>query len=407
MKAMILKQRESLTADPLASIDMAPPRSVRHMLWFLAAAAGLAVANLYYAQPLAATIATSLGVSARALGGALTLSQVGYALGMLLLVPLGDGRERRSLMVATALAASVSLIATAAAPDFAALAADSLLLGFASSLPQMIVPYAASLVPAEERGAAIGTVMGGLLTGILLSRTLSGTLSSLIGWRATFACAAGLMAVLAVVLRLVLPRQSPAEPLPWVAIVRSLPGLVRGEPLLRIHAAVGAMGFASFSAFWSTLSFHLATMGYGSRAAGMFGAVGVAGIAAAPVAGRLAGRVTPALINAVGLTSAALGFVLFLVSSRSLLVLGLGVVLLDAGVQASHLANQTVIFGLAPERRNRLNAVYMVSYFVGGAIGTGAASVAWSRGGWAGVCVTGIVFALAGLLPLLAARAAR
>jgi predicted MFS family arabinose efflux permease len=271
----------------------------------------------------------------------------------------------------------------------------------------MIVPYAASLVPAEERGAAIGTVMGGLLTGILLSRTLSGTLSSLIGWRATFACAAGLMAVLAVVLRFVLPRQSPAEPLPWVAVVRSLAGLVRGEPLLRIHAAVGAMGFASFSVFWSTLSFHLATMGYGSRAAGMFGAVGVAGIAAAPVAGRLAGRVAPSLINAVGLTAAALGFVLFLVSSRSLVVLGLGVVLLDAGVQASHLANQTVIFGLAPERRNRLNAVYMVSYFVGGAIGTGAASIAWSRGGWAGVCATGIVFALAGLLPLLAARAAR
>jgi len=249
----------------------APPRSVRHTLWFLAAAAGLAVANLYYAQPLAATMATSLGVSARALGGALTLSQVGYALGMLLLVPLGDGRERRSLMVATALAASASLLATAAAPDFAALAAGSLLLGFASSLPQMIVPYAASLVPAEERGAAIGTVMGGLL-----------------------------------VLRLVLlPRQSPAEPLPWVAIVRSLAGLVRGEPLLRIHAAVGAMGFASFSVFWSTLSFHLATMGYGSRAAGMFGAVGVAGIAAAPVAGRLAGRVAPSLINAVGLTSSA------------------------------------------------------------------------------------------------------
>jgi predicted MFS family arabinose efflux permease len=389
------------------SAPVPPPRSVRHTLWFLAAAAGLAVANLYYAQPLAATIATSLGVSARALGGALTLSQVGYALGMLLLVPLGDGRERRSLMVATALAASASLIATAAAPDFAALAASSLLLGFASSLPQMIVPYAASLVPAEERGAAIGTVMGGLLTGILLSRTLSGTLSSVIGWRATFACAAGLMAVLAVVLRLVLPRQSPAEPLPWIVIVRSLGGLVRDEPLLRIHAAVGAMGFASFSVFWSTLSFHLATMGYGSRAAGMFGAVGIAGVAAAPVAGRLAGRVTPALINAVGLTAAALGFALFLVSSRSLVVLGLGVVLLDAGVQASHLANQTVIFGLAPERRNRVNAVYMVSYFVGGAIGTGAASVAWSRAGWAGVCATGILFALAGLLPLLAARGAR
>jgi predicted MFS family arabinose efflux permease len=278
-------------------------------------------------------------------------------------------------------------------------------LGFASSLPQMIVPYAASLVPAQERGAAIGTVMGGLLTGILLSRTLSGTLSSVIGWRATFACAAGLMASLAIALRVVLPRQSPAEPLRWVTVVGSLAGLVRTEGLLRRHAMVGAMGFASFSAFWSTLSFHLATMGYGSRTAGLFGAIGVAGIAAAPVAGRLAGRIAPSLINAVGLTAAALGFALFLVSSRSLAVLGLGVVLLDAGVQASHLANQTVIFGLSPERRNRLNAVYMVSYFAGGALGTAVASVAWSQGGWAGVCGAGIVFALGGMLPLLPSRA--
>jgi predicted MFS family arabinose efflux permease len=381
-------------------VTVLPVRTVRRTLWFLAAAAGLAVANLYYAQPLAATMATSFGVSARALGAALTLLQVGYALGMLLLVPVGDGRERRSLMVVTALAASVALVATATAPDYALLAASSLVLGFASSLPQMIVPYAASLVPAEERGGAIGTVMGGLLTGILLSRTLSGTLSSVIGWRATFAFAAGLMAVLAGLLRLLLARQSPAEPLPWLTIIRSLGGLVRSERLLRLHALVGAMGFACFSAFWSTLSFHLATLGYGSRAAGLFGAVGIVGVAAAPVAGRLAERVRPALINAVGLLASAFGFVLFLASARSLFILGLGVVFLDAGVQSSHLANQTIIFGLAPERRNRLNAVYMVSYFVGGAVGTAAASVAWSQCGWTGVCVTGIAFALAGILPL-------
>ncbi len=380
------------------------PRSTSGTLWFLAAAAGLAVANLYYAQPLAATIAADLRVPAEAIGGAMTLSQIGYALGMLLLVPLGDGRERRGLMTVTAGAASIALLATAASPDYPWLAASSLVLGFASSLPQMIVPYAAGMVPPEERGAAIGTVMGGLLTGILLSRTLSGTLASVFGWRSTFVFAAAIMATLAIFVRAVLPEQRPAEPLPWAAIVGSLGKLLRAEPLLRLHAIVGAMGFAAFSAFWSTLSFHLETLGYGSRTAGLFGIVGVSGIAAAPIAGRLAGRVRPQLINLVGLFAAALGFAVFASAPRSLVVLGLGIVLLDGGVQASHLANQTVIIGLAPERRNRLNAVYMVSYFAGGALGTAIASAAWSRGGWRAVCGTGAGLALAGTLPLVRAR---
>ncbi|HET9959131.1 MAG TPA: MFS transporter, partial [Polyangiaceae bacterium] len=273
----------------------------------LAVVAGLSVANLYYAQPLAAMMAETYHVKSSAIGVTLMLSQVGYALGMLLLVPLGDGRERRGLMVTTAVAASGSLLLVALAPSYAALAAASLLLGFASSLPQMAVPFAVGLVPAEERGRAIGSVMGGLLTGILLSRTASGMLASGVGWRTTFVCAAVAMALTALVLRTALPTQLPAEPLAYRRILASLVEVVRSEPLLRRHALVGALGFGSFSVFWSTLAFHLATLGYGSKVAGLFGAVGVVGIVAAPIAGRLSTRVQPALLNVFGLLAVVLG----------------------------------------------------------------------------------------------------
>jgi predicted MFS family arabinose efflux permease len=372
----------------------------RPALLLLAAIAGVSVANLYYAQPLAAMMAGSLRVSASGIGLALMLCQVGYALGMLLLVPLGDGRERRGLMLVTALGASGMLLLVAAAPSFPALAVSCLLLGFASCLPQMALPFAVGLVPLAERGRAIGLVMGGLLAGILLSRTVSGTLAAVIGWRATFACASALMVVVAIALRAALPRQEPEQPLPWATIVRSLAGVVRGQPVLRRHSLVGACGFASFSVFWSTLSFHLERLGHGSSTAGLFGVIGVVGIAAAPIVGRLSGTVRPTHINVAGLVCVVLGFGVLGAGNASLLALGLGVVLLDVGVQASHLANQTIIFGLNPALRNRINAVYMVSYFIGGALGTIAAAAVWERWGWMGVSVLGAGFAGLGLLPL-------
>ena len=367
----------------------------------MAVVAAVSVANLYYAQPLAAMIGRELRVGAGSMGVAQMLCQLGYALGMLLLVPLGDGRERRALMAITALAAGAMLLLTAAVPGFRTFAAVSLALGFASCLPQMAVPFAVGLVPPAERGHAIGTVMAGLLAGILLSRTASGTLAGAIGWRATFEAAAGLMVVTAAGIRFALPRQSPAQPRPWGQMLASLPAIIRREPLLRRHALIGACGFAAFSAFWSMLSFHLARLGYGSRTAGMFGIIGVTGVAVAPVVGRLTGRVRPALLNAAGMLATAASFVLFWAGRGSLVALAAGVVALDAGVQGSHLTNQSVIFGLAPDERNRVNAVYMVTYFVGGALGTVGVGWAWDAGGWGGVCLVGGLSALAGLTPLV------
>ena len=387
------------------SVPPSPDRAQRTRVPLLAVVAGVAVANLYYAQPMAAMMADALKVSPAALGVAMMLCQIGYALGMLLLVPLGDGRERRGLMVTTALASAVTLVLMAVAPSYAVVAALSLVLGFASCLPQLAVPFAVGLVPAEQRGRAIGVVMGGLLTGILLSRTASGVLAGVVGWRATFALAAGLMGLTAALIRVALPAQRPAQPLAWRAILASLLGVVRDEPLLRRQALVGALGFAAFSTFWSTLSFHVTRLGYGSKTAGLFGMIGVVGVAAAPIVGRLAGRVRPTLINQVGLAAMVVSFLVFAAGAHSLVVLAVGVVLLDAGSQSSHLANQTIIFGLNPTLRNRINAIYMVTFFVGGALGTAAAAVAWERGGWTGVCVLGGAFAAAGQVPLLFRRA--
>jgi predicted MFS family arabinose efflux permease len=364
-------------------------------------AAGLGVANLYYAQPLAAMMARSLGVSAGAIGISLMACQLGYALAMLLVVPLGDGRERRMLMVQAALATAVSALLVAASPSYAVLVVASAVLGFSSCLPQMTVPFAVGLVSREQRGAAIGTVMSGLLTGILLSRTASGLLATAIGWRGTFVGAALVMLMLALVLRFSLSTQQPPEPLAWRAIVFSMPRVLRAEPLLRKHALLGALGFASFSVFWTTLSFQLATLGEGARTAGLFGVLGIAGVAVAAPVGRHADRLGAARVNGVALCVLAASFAVFALGARSLAGLAVGAIVLDIGMQANHLTNQTVIFGLAPALRNRVNAIYMVVFFIGGAVGTAVGAWAWEAARWNGVCLAGASFSLAGLLLLL------
>jgi len=362
--------------------------------------AGSSAANLYYAQPLAAEMARSLAVPVAALGSALTATQLGYAFGMIMLVPIGDGRERRSVILATIACAVPALFLLASASSVALLVASSFLVGMCSSVAQMIVPYAVELAPVEDRGKVVGTVMAGLLTGILLSRTASGAIGSALGWRAVYLVAGALMVALGVVLRLVLPERQPARRIPYLEIQRSLLLVLRTQPVLRRRALTGALGFASFSIFWSMLSFHLATLGHGSASAGLFGVVGVIGVAVAPIAGRLATGPRPARLNFLALTATALSFAVFALAGRSLGLLAAGVVLLDAGVQASQLTNQTVIYGLQPELRGRINALYMVIYFAGGAFGTVSATAAWSLGGWHAVCATGASTAVLAMVPL-------
>jgi predicted MFS family arabinose efflux permease len=265
----------------------------------------------------------------------------------------------------------------------------------------MVVPFAVGLAPPDQRGKIVGNVMGGLLAGILLSRTASGKLGEMIGWRLVFVAAAGVMVALAGVLRFALPRVAPTTRLAYRDLLASMAQIARREPVLRRRCLVGALGFASFSVFWSTIAFHLKHAGLGGSAtAGQLGIIGLTGIVVAPIAGRLAMRVSPAKVNFGSLILLALSFAVFGAGAGSLIVISIGVVLLDAGTQANQLANQTVIFGLAPDERSRVNAIYMVMYFLGGALGTAVAAQAWQRGGWPAVCVAGAAFGLSALLPL-------
>ncbi|HET9619885.1 MAG TPA: MFS transporter [Kofleriaceae bacterium] len=379
--------------------------SARAVFALLAAAAGLGAANLYYAQPLAEAMASDFHTTATGVSPALIGTQLGYAAGMLLLVPLGDVRERRGVMITTSLCAGLALLGFAVAPSLILLAVASVLVGLGASLAQMVVPFAVGLAPPDQRGKVVGNIMGGLLAGILLSRTASGKLGEMVGWRWVFVAAAGVMVALAGVLRVALPRVPPTTQLAYRDLLRSLVTIARREPLLRRRCLIGGLGFASFSVFWSTLAFHLKHTGLGGSAmAGKLGIIGLTGIVVAPIAGRLAMRVAPARVNLGALVLLVLSFAVFGAAPASLLAIGIGVVLLDAGTQANQLTNQTVIYGLAPDERSRINAIYMVSYFLGGAIGTAVAAQAWQRGGWPAVCIAGAAFSLLGMLPLLGER---
>lgn len=372
------------------------------LVGLLAVAAGATVANLYYSQPLLVEIAADFGVRPAAVSVVPTATQLGYAAGLLLLVPLGDSMERRRLIVVTTLCAVLTLFGVAFAPTLGWLTLASFLLGAVSVVPQLAVPFAAHLAAPDQRGRIVGIVMSGLLVGILLSRTLSGWIGAYAGWRDVYLLAIGVMLILAVLLQRALPRLPPSRPIAYTALLASLIQLVRSEPVLRRHALVGGCGFAAFSAFWTTLAFHLHHLspGYGSEVAGMFGLIGVTGALVAPLAGRLADRVAAPLLNGGALLLVLLAFLLMGLTGTTLLGLALGVVLLDAGVQASHLSNQTRIYALHPDLRNRLNAVYMVTYFLGGAAGSALGGYAWQHAGWPVVCALGAGFAVAGILAL-------
>lgn len=393
---------ENAVAENAVTENVADKGYSGAMLVLLSVAAACSVANLCYAQPLAETIARDFHATVSGVSPALIGTQVGYAAGMLLLVPLCDIRERRSMIVTTALMATVALLGFAAAPSLAFLVVASVLVGLGASVVQMIVPFAVSLAAPKHRGRVVGNVMGGVLIGILLSRTASGTLGTAVGWRLVFVLAAAIMAVLAGILRTALPVMRPNAMLSYRALLASLVTIIRREPVLRNRCVVGGLGFASFSTFWSTIAFHLAhsPIGGGSTTAGLLGILGVFSIIVAPLASRFAMRVSPDRINLGALAASGASFIMFAAAPDSLVAICIGVVLLDVGTRAGALTNQTVIYGLSPTDRNRINALYMVSYFLGGALGTALGTQALELGGWYAVCATGAGLALLAMLPL-------
>ena len=397
-------QYKEVEAAPQAPIVQAaqPEWSAinQKMVWILSVACAMSVANLYYNQPLLADIAHTFSVSESAVGFIATLAQLGYAAGLLFLVPLGDSFDRRNLITLTLIAVTFSLLAVALAPSIGVLAIASFAVGATTIAPQIIVPFAASLAHPLQRGRIVGTVMSGLLIGILLARTVSGFVGAHLGWRAMYWIAATMMVVLTITLRVLLPKETPRAGMSYLHLLRSLWGLLRTEPVVRETSVFGALVFAAFSVFWVSLVFFLGTppYHYGSEVAGLFGLVGVVGALAASNVGKLADSLDPRIITGVMIIIALAAFLVFWLFGQMLWGLIIGVILLDLGTQGAHISNQTRVFSLNAAARSRLNTIYMVSYFIGGSLGSLLGAYEWSVWRWNGVCAVGTILLVAALL---------
>jgi predicted MFS family arabinose efflux permease len=367
----------------------------RAPLPFLGLACAVGVSTMYYNQPLLLEMGHTYGATAGRTGFVAVATQVGYAVGLLFFVPLGDLLERRALMMRMFAAVAVALVLVALAPSLSWLIAGSVLIGLFASVTHVVLPIAPDLVSDEQRGRAIGIVMTGLLLGILLARTFAGWVSHVTGWRYVFVIAAVLNAAFVPLLWRVMPKLPPKQKLRYRDAMKSLWTLYRTQPLLRESSELGALVFASFSCFWTTLAFMLYShYGLGAGIAGTFGVVGAAGALVAPIAGRLSDKHGSRWVVSVGISLLAVSYLLLwgeesarISTALHMIALVVGVVVLDMGAQMTQVANQTRIFGLDASARSRLNTVYMTVYFSGAAVGSALATVAWVRWQWNGVSV--------------------
>ena len=388
---------------PAAAAPAAPAGALTPALvLLLAAAAGLAVATIYYVQPMLGILGADLQASAGTVGLVPTANQLGYAVGILLLAPLGDRYDRRSIILIKAAILTVALLLAGAAPNIGVLLATSLMIGLAATLVQDIVPAAATLAPEHSRGKIVGTVMTGVLLGILLSRVASGFIAEAFGWRAVFYAAAASVALGGFAVWRVLPRFAPTTQESYGALLLSLLTLLRKySPLRRAALAQGLMS-AGFSAFWCTLALmlHEAPFHLGSAVAGSFGLAGAAGALIAPLAGKMADRRGPVLVTRIGTAFTAASFAVMALAPAlpvqgQLWLLALCTIGFDLGVQATLIAHQTIVYGLEPAARSRLNAVLFVGMFIGMSAGAAIASLLFAQWGWMAVVALAVATSLA------------
>lgn len=364
-------------------------------LWIMTIATGLIVANLYYNQPLLEDMARTFHTSRAKAGQVSMLTQLGYAAGMFFLAPLADMLKRKRMMMVIFVFIVLSLLLTALAQSINLLICASFLLGASSMIPQLLVPMAAHLAKPQERGKKIGIIMGGLLIGILASRTFSGEIGFYFGWRSVFYIAAGIMLVIWLLIGLFLPEVEPDHKDGYRQLMVSLVDLIKEEPKLRLAALRGALCFACFSAFWSTIVFLLKqNFNMDSKEVGYLGLVGILGALAAALMGRLSDKMDAYKLSGFTLLLLLLSFIIFYFSCHSIVGLIIGVIIMDMGVQATHISNQSIIFALRPEASNRINTIYMVTYFLGGSAGTFFATQLWKNYQWNGVCAIGVTLSV-------------
>ncbi|WP_411681823.1 MFS transporter [Clostridium thailandense] len=379
------------TNSILTNVEVKPVLS-NLLIFVMAIACGLTVANLYYIQPLLADIAKTFHVNQLSIGFAAMLTQIGYAFGMIFILPLADIKEKRKLIMIMLLCSIISLMSMFFSSNIFAITISSFAVGFTSIIPQLIIPLAAQLSNPTQRGQTIGTIMSGLLIGILLSRTVSGILGESFGWRTVYLVAAIMMLALMIILRKLIPLCKPVTDIKYTELLKSMIYLIKTEPVLREASINGALMFSAFSAFWTSLIFLLESPHYnmGAEAAGLFGLVGISGALAAPLVGKVADRRGSRFAIGICIIVVILSYLFFFIFGFKIWGLILGIILLDLGVQSCNVSNQARVHSLNEKTRNRLNTIYMVSFFLGGALGSFLGSYSYSHFGWYGVCIFGM-----------------
>lgn len=367
----------------------------RGLIVLMAVSTGVAVANIYYAQPLLHSIAQYFAISYAQAGIIVTVAQLSYALGLVLLVPLGDLLNHKKLIVSMTGLSSIGLLICALSNQFIFLLIGTAISAFFAVVAQVIVPLSAALAQAEQRGKAVGTIMAGLLLGILLARTVSGVLSSLGNWHTVYWFASGLMLVITITLHYKLPSHHHPAGLSYPKLLASIFSLFKQEPLFLWRSILGCFVFACFTLMWTPLAFLLAAppYHYNDASIGLFGIAGAVGALAAMQTGKLVDQGKGKATTRFGLVLLALSWIPLYFGATSLFALLIGIILLDMCVQLVHVTNQNVIYQLRPEARNRLNAGYMLMYFMGGSAGSLLASNMYQHFQWQGVCIAGLVIA--------------
>jgi predicted MFS family arabinose efflux permease len=374
------------------------------LVLFLAAACGLIVANLYYAQPLVGPISSSTGISSDMAGFIVTMTQLGYAAGLLLLVPLSDLLENRKLVVTILAVALLGLLGAGTAANSAIFFAAAVLIGLGSAAAQILVPLAAHMAPPEQRGSIVGNVMSGLLLGIMLARPASSLITDLINWRAVFIISAVIITLLVLLLRLFLPKRVPVANEKYTEILKSLFVLFKSKPVLRRRAFYQAALFGSFSLFWTVVPLWLSkNYGLSQREIAVFGFVGVAGAIAAPIAGRLADRGLSRKLTGAAFLIAAFAFAFTHVLENgnhmvSLVIFCISAVLLDMSVSGNLVLGQQEVYALGDEIRGRVNGIFMAVFFLGGALGSALGGWAYAQGSWKLASIIGLVLPVIGFI---------
>lgn len=376
------------------------PTLTKAVLWLMTVSACLVIANNYYNQPLLGDIANEFNVTEAAANRVATITIFGYAVGLFLLVPLGDMFHKKKIIIADFAVIIISLLSFVFSQNIMMMTISGFFIGLSSVVPQMFVPLAAQLSTSEERSKNVGIVMSGLLIGILGSRVFSGLIGNHFGWRSVYYIAAAVMVLLWILIIILLPDIKPTFFGTYKELLKSIVVLIKKRKDLRIAALRGALSLASFQAFWTTLTFHVERPPFsaGSDVAGLLGIVGIGGALAASYVGRIADRVNKNHILTVSTIFMIASWLLFGIDALGYIGLIVGIFIFDIGLQSIHVTNQSIIFARDVDATNRINTVYMTCYFIGGSIGAFLAGMAWTYYGWIGVTLTGASFVILLLL---------